>query len=204
MRACPYNSFRLTMTEPTTTTQKQQTRRRLIESSATLCKEKGFEATGVDALARSAGLTSGAFYRHFPGKASLLPEIVMLEFERTHQSLNKVVDGGVEALRDKINAYLSMDHVQAPGQGCMIPALGAEIGRADDDARHAYEQGVQTAVQQLSQLLPSTSRAWVHLCLAAGAIMVARGLVTPALQTELLAAAKEELFTDLYPPATQP
>lgn len=190
------------MSDSSTGTRQQQTRQRLIEASATLCKSHGFEATGVDALARAAGLTSGAFYRSFPSKAALLPELLALELQRSRDGLAQAVAGGHDALQAKFNAYLSQDHVEAPGQGCVIPALGAEVGRADEAARQVYEQGVLSVIQTLSPALGDDQKAWTTLCLAAGAVMVARGLHSAEHQAELLASVRQALFTHLYPPAT--
>ena len=47
-------------------------RARLIEAAADVFAEKGYEGAGVQEIARRAGLTTGAIYSRFSGKADLL------------------------------------------------------------------------------------------------------------------------------------
>ena len=44
-------------------------RERLVEAAGRGFRTGGFGGAGVDALAKGAGLTSGAFYAHFDSKA---------------------------------------------------------------------------------------------------------------------------------------
>src|SRR3954466_2216795 len=48
------------------------TRERLIEAAARVFAEKGYDRAGVQEIARRAGLTTGAIYGRFSGKAELL------------------------------------------------------------------------------------------------------------------------------------
>jgi AcrR family transcriptional regulator len=48
------------------------TRDRLIEAAAQVFAEKGYDRAGVQEIARRAGLTTGAIYGRFAGKAELL------------------------------------------------------------------------------------------------------------------------------------
>jgi AcrR family transcriptional regulator len=48
------------------------TRQRLIEAAARVFTEKGYDRAGVQEIARRAGLTTGAIYGQFRGKAELL------------------------------------------------------------------------------------------------------------------------------------
>ena len=48
------------------------TRQRLIDAAAAVFTEKGYDRAGVQEIARRAGLTTGAIYGQFRGKAELL------------------------------------------------------------------------------------------------------------------------------------
>ncbi len=52
------------------------TRDRLVEAAAEVFAEKGYERAGVQEIARRAGLTTGAIYGRFTGKAELLLEAI--------------------------------------------------------------------------------------------------------------------------------
>jgi AcrR family transcriptional regulator len=52
------------------------TRARLVESAAAVFSERGYDGAGVQEIARRAGLTTGAIYGRFSGKAELLREAI--------------------------------------------------------------------------------------------------------------------------------
>lgn len=54
----------------------QATRSRLIEVADQLFAERGYAQTSIRDLATHAGVTSGAIYGHFRGKADLLAEVI--------------------------------------------------------------------------------------------------------------------------------
>jgi AcrR family transcriptional regulator len=53
-----------------------ETRDRLVEAAAAVFAEKGYDKAGVQEIARRAGLTTGAIYGRFTGKAELLLEAI--------------------------------------------------------------------------------------------------------------------------------
>ena len=56
----------------TTRTKRQRTRAALIEAALAVAEEKGFLAAGLDEIAARAGMTKGAIYSNFSGKAELM------------------------------------------------------------------------------------------------------------------------------------
>jgi AcrR family transcriptional regulator len=50
----------------------ERTRDRLLTAAVELFIERGYDATSVSQIAARAGVTEMTFFRHFPGKASLL------------------------------------------------------------------------------------------------------------------------------------
>jgi AcrR family transcriptional regulator len=58
----------MALTEPTV----DQTRAKLIDAAAQVFAEKGYDRAGVQEISRRAGLTTGAIYGRFAGKAELL------------------------------------------------------------------------------------------------------------------------------------
>jgi AcrR family transcriptional regulator len=52
------------------------TRDRLVDAAAAVFSEKGYDGAGVQEIARRAGLTTGAIYSRFTGKAELLREAI--------------------------------------------------------------------------------------------------------------------------------
>jgi AcrR family transcriptional regulator len=52
------------------------TRQRLVDAAADVFAERGYDGAGVQEIARRAGLTTGAIYGRFSGKAELLREAI--------------------------------------------------------------------------------------------------------------------------------
>lgn len=53
----------------------EQTRADLIAAARKLFVEKGFAATSVEAITRTAGVSKGTFYHHFPDKKAMFAEL---------------------------------------------------------------------------------------------------------------------------------
>jgi len=52
------------------------TRASLVQAAADVFAERGYAGAGIDAIAVRAGVTGGAFYKHFASKAELLLEVI--------------------------------------------------------------------------------------------------------------------------------
>lgn len=54
----------------------ESTREKLLEAATAVFSERGYDGAGVQEIARRAGLTTGAIYANFKGKADLLFEAI--------------------------------------------------------------------------------------------------------------------------------
>jgi TetR/AcrR family transcriptional regulator, transcriptional repressor for nem operon len=54
----------------------EDTRERILGAARTLVMESGFAGTSIDDILKATGLTKGAFFHHFKGKADLARELV--------------------------------------------------------------------------------------------------------------------------------
>ena len=175
---------------------KQETRQRLVESSGAIAKRGGFATTGVDGLMKAIGLTGGAFYSHFPSKNDLFTEVVRRELS---QSPILAREGGLtrQTLERCLDSYLSLAHLYNPEAGCAIPALGAEIARADIQVREEAEHWLSTLQQAWASALGDGQLAWALIAQCVGALVVARMLASEETQREVLDASRSVLHTTL-------
>jgi len=60
----------------------QRTRRKIIETSASVLERRGYAATSLDEIANEMGMSRGALYHHFPSKAVLTQAVVQSHYER--------------------------------------------------------------------------------------------------------------------------
>jgi len=179
--------------------QKDEVRQRLLDTSARYVKKHGFAASGVDALASAAGVTSGSLYKHFDGKSDLFASVIRAELKRTAERFADIRPGDNDAAEKAITAYLSLQHLRHPERGCPLPGLTAEVGRADDAVRAAFDGGLREVHMQLEPIAGSRAKAWALIAQNVGAMMLARAALDPGLQRELLDSARAEaraLLTD--------
>lgn len=172
------------------TEHKAEARSKIISSAAALAKKNGFGTTGVDDLMGSAGMTGGAFYKHFSTKENLLSEIVLAEIKRS-TALFVAKPDTVASPTEMLEKYLSLTHVKKPEKGCLLPALSTEIGHASDAVKQSFEEQIKKLVGELSPALGGTDKTLAVLALCAGGIMLARAMKTEAVQEALLDACKK-------------
>lgn len=180
------------------TDHKAATRARVLDSAGALVKQRGFAATGVDALMASAGLTAGAFYAHFGSKSELLAALVDAEMAR---SLDRFDLDSPESLAAGIASYLSHGHVDHPGRGCILPALTAEIARSDDAIRARFEHHLTALQQRLAGPAGGDAGAWALLAQVVGGVLLARALATRETRQQLLAGVRQSVLAGLATPS---
>jgi TetR/AcrR family transcriptional regulator, transcriptional repressor for nem operon len=77
--------------------------------------------------------------------------------------------------------YLSDEHCAAVADGCLMPALSADVSRASDAVREAYERRMAALVELLTPAMPGSpeeqaERAWALVASIVGAVTIARAL----------------------------
>jgi AcrR family transcriptional regulator len=89
----------------------EATRNALIAAARRLFTEKGYDRVAAEEIVREAGVTRGALYHHFGGKAELLEAVYeRLEAESTERVarvvLGSELESPVEAMKAGIEAFL--------------------------------------------------------------------------------------------------
>jgi AcrR family transcriptional regulator len=89
----------------------ETTRNALIEAARVLFTERGYDGVGTAEIVRAAGVTRGALYHHFGGKAELLEAVYeRLEAESTERVARVVLgsdlESPLEAMRAGVEAFL--------------------------------------------------------------------------------------------------
>ncbi|WP_345417888.1 helix-turn-helix domain-containing protein [Actinomycetospora chlora] len=68
------------------------TRAGLVEAATALFAERGFAETSIDDVAAVAGMTKGAVYHHFAGKAALFEAVFSAQEAEVHARLSAALD----------------------------------------------------------------------------------------------------------------
>jgi TetR/AcrR family transcriptional repressor of nem operon len=161
---------------------KKTARAAILAAAARPLKEKGFGGVGVDGLAAAADVTSGAIYSNFGSKEAFLEQVVAEQLGAEFA----VIDDPDPAERRRrlaefLHFYLSDEHCAAVADGCLMPALTADVSRANDSVREAYERRIAALVELLTPAMPGSppeqaESAWALVASVVGAVTIARAL----------------------------
>jgi TetR/AcrR family transcriptional repressor of nem operon len=161
---------------------KAQAKAVIVREAARTLKENGFHSVGVDGLAASAQVTSGALYSNFANKEAVLEEVVATQLGIEFAGLaDQEPAERRRMLGEILRLYLSDRHRKDAGHGCAIPALSADVARAGDSVREAYRRRMVDAVAILAPAMRGTQEeqaqlAWALLASIVGAVTIARAL----------------------------
>jgi len=172
-------------------THKQQTRDKLLDSSRAIAKKGGFDATGVDALMSSIGLTGGAFYSHFGSKGELFAALVEREVDNSAEMLAGTPDSPADHVAKCLRGYLSTYHAQHPESGCALTTLGPEIARSTPQVRATVEKSLKKLQRSWADRLEGDGdKAWGLIAQCIGAIVMARVVESERTRQEILASSR--------------
>jgi TetR/AcrR family transcriptional regulator, transcriptional repressor for nem operon len=161
---------------------KQAARAAILTAAARPLKEKGFGGVGVDGLAAAADVTSGAIYSNFGSKEAFLEQVVNAQLGAEFAVIDHLdPDERRRRLAEFLHVYLSDEHCAAVADGCLMPALSADVSRASDAVREAYEHRIAALIERLIPALPGSpaeqaERAWALVASVVGAVTIARAL----------------------------
>ncbi len=162
---------------------KEESRAKILKAVGTGFRQSGFSGIGVDGLAKTAGVTSGAFYGYFKSKDAAFKEAVIVGLAD--------LEKGILAFREKHGAdwtqafarfYLSEKRTCELGEGCALPIFSPEMERAAPAVRRAYTESMSRVVNAVADGLAFSKpeersrRAWAYLGLLAGGVTLARSL----------------------------
>jgi len=162
--------------------QKARAKQAILQAGARALRTSGFNGIGVDGLAASAGVTSGAFYSNFSNKEALLEEVIATCVgEPFIDSENGSLAERQDRLREWLAMYISAAHRADPASGCVMPTLSADVARSNPQIRAAYKRKMLGLVRKMSNILDGTGpdrekRAWSIIAMMVGAIAISRAM----------------------------
>lgn len=178
--------------------QKAETHERIIDAAARSFREHGSEGQGVARLMKEVGLTHGGFYRHFESKEDLYVDAISRAFQEV---ADKMIAAAAKAPQGKqlhaiIERYLSLEHLEDPGSGCVLSTLAIEIARQRPAVRARINAAMKSYRDRLLLFFPGKDdvekrRQFIVLFPAmAGILMTARAITDPAAREEILSVAR--------------
>ncbi|WP_058044814.1 TetR/AcrR family transcriptional regulator [Streptomyces roseifaciens] len=137
-------------------TRRQNTRRKLFDAAVTLIAEQGFSSTTVDEIAERAGVAKGTVYYNFASKTDLFEELLRHGMELLTGALRAAADetaerggGAAEALDAMIRAGLDF----VARQPSLAQLYVAELWRTNRAWRPTLTRVRQQAVEVIESVL---------------------------------------------------
>jgi TetR/AcrR family transcriptional regulator, transcriptional repressor for nem operon len=155
-----------------------QSRQKIIASASALMRANGFDGIGIDAITAHAGLTAGAFYRHFASKQALLEEVVSRAMQEASEHMPRIATA--DDIAAFVAAYLSQRKFKQVIAGCVVAAMAPDLTRNGDVVRsHAalYVQSIHTAMSRALVHCgdeQAAAIAWQIMSAATGGLVLAR------------------------------
>ena len=191
-----------------TKAQAQENRTRIVETAATLFRERGYDGVGVAELMATAGFTHGGFYNHFQSKADLMTEAATFGFS---QSAARA--GTVDPV-EFVKRYVCRDHRDARSDGCTAAALSGDAARQPETVKAVFAAGIERLLTALESEYvkagntdPQETRAKAIDILAhsIGAVMLSRACPdTSSLADEILDVCRTKILATLPTAAESP
>lgn len=171
----------------------EQTKQRILAKANELFSENGYQATGVDEITQSIGMTSGVFYNHFKSKPELLNEIVRHKIERSSELLLVVreKESALTWIQRALQIYLSREHRDSKTNSCPLTTLSTEIVQLDLQQQTGLMQYTQSFAEVLQRRLlilspNNKSKAHAIMALCVGAVQLSRLEKDEAKSTQIL------------------
>ena len=169
-----------------------ENRERILEAAARLFRERGLSGVGVDALTEAAGLTHGSLYSQFGSKERLAAEALVHALTTSSARMRDA-----RTLNDYMARYLSADHLEGLGDGCVIAALAGEMPRQGATIRHRFTDAIRGMGKKIAGLAPGGARpedeALAIVATMVGALILARAVDDQELSGRILGAARARL-----------
>jgi TetR/AcrR family transcriptional repressor of nem operon len=165
----------------------------ILDAASRAFRTRGVDAVSVAELMADSGLTHGGFYAHFTSKDQLVGEACAHALRgSTKRIFPQVLH--LSPLQAFVRRYLSRSHRDEAFDGCVIPALAADIARRSPETRHAFTEAARDYVSEIVCLSAGEleeDQGWALVSGMAGAVMLARAVDDPWLSDRILASARE-------------
>jgi TetR/AcrR family transcriptional repressor of nem operon len=173
--------------------QKQETRKRIVDSATKAIRERGLDDPSVGEVMAAAGLTVGGFYAHFENKDALMLEALRNMMLHRMDELYATIPATNASERRTLAAryYLSRKHRDGEIDRCPLPAVLGELNRLDPRYREVVAEHIETWAKAMAEDdADGRRRALAAISTMVGALTLARALGPTPFSDEVLAAAK--------------
>ena len=162
----------------------------LLRAASRLFREKGIDGVGVAEIAKEAGLTHGALYKHFPSK-----EVLAAEAFAHAANKRKSKGDQKQTFEERLAAMFSIEHRDNLADGCPMTASASEIARQGMEVAasftHVFQEAIADIEASIKGRMPAVQKRRLAISVLSaqiGAMAVARAVAhtEPLLSEEVL------------------
>ena len=142
---------------------KENARDKIIAAGVEMVAVSGFNATGIDAILKAAGVPKGSFYHHFGTKENFGIEVINLFADQYIKKLQGFFDDQTVAPLQRIRNYFeqSIEHLTEDNftRGCLIGNLGQELAAQSERFRNRLAEVFLDWLKLFAQCLKEAQQA---------------------------------------------
>lgn len=180
---------------------KEEAHTNILSAAGRGFRRLGYGGIGIDGLAKEAGVTSGAFYGHFPSKAEAFKAAALAGLVELREGVEHLRAHEGEAWLEKFaDFYMSVRRTCDPAESCALQSMTPDVARADDDTKAAYEAEMLQVVEAVAGglkhgTLPARRKtAWAILSLLSGGVTLARSAEDARVGLQIASAVKSAVL----------
>ena len=178
---------------------KEESRARIVAAAGRGFRRQGFGGSGVDALAKEAGVTHGAFYAHFTSKTEAFRAAVVAGLSELRIGIETLrAREGAEWLPAFVSYYLGFKRTCDLGEACTLPSLAPEVERADPETRAAFQAELLRIAAVVSdgisgdETRENQDEAFAMLALLVGGVALSRAVPDPNVSRRIAKAVERQ------------
>jgi AcrR family transcriptional regulator len=175
----------------------EQTLAKIMDAAAREFRALGYHGVGIDGLAKAAGVTSGAFYKHFASKSDGFRAVVAGGLEQLRAAIEHYKASQQEDwLAPFLDFYLGPEHRGNLAGGCTLAGLTSEAVRADPEVRTAFQEELLKVAEAIADGLPRSAgraAAWPILAQLLGGVLLARVVTDEDIAQEIADTVKASI-----------
>jgi TetR/AcrR family transcriptional regulator, transcriptional repressor for nem operon len=168
-------------------------REKILTAASRRFRELGYDGISVSDLMKEAGLTHGGFYGHFESKEELARVASDRAIQNSLSKWERVIrEARSHPLTALATTYLSRQHRDSPGSGCLFAALSSDTPRQPDSIRQTVSNGFKDFLALLESIVSGkkkSARRRKAIAVSAaliGGLVLARTVKDPELSNEIL------------------
>ena len=139
---------------------KAESRLRMLDAAAMHVRQRGPDAVAIAEVMAEAGMTVGAFYKHFESREAIVRDAIdhMYTTSPAPLLMPEAAPTPEAVLRGFLDYYLSVEHRDTRTGGCPLPFLVADAIRLPEEARTRLSNAMNGVIDLVAGHIAALNR----------------------------------------------